>query len=262
MQNRYVGDVGDFGKYGLLRSLGAGLSLGVVWYLTPDEGHNADGKHVSYLEPTAANLARYRGCDPELYDALAGIMRDEARSVGSVRERGVLPEGTTFYDEVLTYDGMPGIGPRALAARLDRRRRWVDQALHATESCEFVFLDPDNGLEAGTRRHERLGPKYAYVDELQPYVRRGKSLVVYHHLDRSAPALEQVEALLARLGDRLEGSRPLHALLYRRGTLRAFLVVPAPAHEVVLASRIDLFINSPWSRHFNYLSAPGDTVAV
>src|SRR5829696_4979011 len=56
MQDRYVGDVGDFGKYGLLRTLGAGLSLGVVWYLVPNESHNADGKHTSYLIPSRTNL--------------------------------------------------------------------------------------------------------------------------------------------------------------------------------------------------------------
>ena len=39
MQDRYVGDIGDFGKYGLLRALcGRDLYLGVVWYLIPDEG--------------------------------------------------------------------------------------------------------------------------------------------------------------------------------------------------------------------------------
>lgn len=46
MQNRYVGDIGDFGKLGLLRQLHkTGLSIGVNWYLTPDETHNGDGWH-------------------------------------------------------------------------------------------------------------------------------------------------------------------------------------------------------------------------
>ena len=37
MQNRYTGDIGDFGKLGLLRQLGrTGLSIGVNWYLTLD----------------------------------------------------------------------------------------------------------------------------------------------------------------------------------------------------------------------------------
>ena len=67
MQNRYVGDIGDFGKYGLLRSL-CGVSeilnshhsprLGVVWYLYPDESHDSDGKYTGYLACNSKNHAR------------------------------------------------------------------------------------------------------------------------------------------------------------------------------------------------------------
>jgi hypothetical protein len=57
MQNRYVGDVGDFAKYALLRSISNGtpraLRLAVIWYLYPDEIHNSDGRHVSYLDSRA-----------------------------------------------------------------------------------------------------------------------------------------------------------------------------------------------------------------
>ena len=46
MQNRYAGDIGDYGKLGLLRSLSrTGLRIGVNWYLTPDEDRNGDGRH-------------------------------------------------------------------------------------------------------------------------------------------------------------------------------------------------------------------------
>ena len=56
MQDRYTGDVGDFGKYGLLRCLrgpdAAPLRLGVVWYRTDSDIVDADpvndGKHVAY----------------------------------------------------------------------------------------------------------------------------------------------------------------------------------------------------------------------
>lgn len=59
MQNRYTGDIGDFGKMGLLRSLQeTGLSIGVNWYLVPNESHNEDGRYVQYLEDPA-----FRGCD-------------------------------------------------------------------------------------------------------------------------------------------------------------------------------------------------------
>ena len=49
MQNRYVGDVGDFAKYGLLRAIQGRKQLGVAWYLRPNEGPGGEGGHVEYL---------------------------------------------------------------------------------------------------------------------------------------------------------------------------------------------------------------------
>ena len=38
MKNQYAGDVGDYTKLGVLRGLEqAGFSIGLNWYLTPDE---------------------------------------------------------------------------------------------------------------------------------------------------------------------------------------------------------------------------------
>lgn len=38
MKNQYFGDVGDFGKYGLLTALASNeIKLGVNWYLTQDD---------------------------------------------------------------------------------------------------------------------------------------------------------------------------------------------------------------------------------
>ena len=64
MQNRYVGDIGDYFKYGMLRRLAKGRRLGVMWYLFPNEDHNNDGGHLSYLDDPDT----WRHYDPELYD--------------------------------------------------------------------------------------------------------------------------------------------------------------------------------------------------
>ena len=103
MQNRYVGDVGDFGKYGLLRALceGSGdglpgLSLGIVWYLVPDEQKKNDGNYIRYLQPGYKKKRMYRDCDPPLYDALAEIVCSGRRNVTAIRESGILPPGTVF----------------------------------------------------------------------------------------------------------------------------------------------------------------------
>ena len=51
MKNQYAGDVGDYTKLGILRWLEkVGLSIGLNWYLTPDESELSkaftDGKHT------------------------------------------------------------------------------------------------------------------------------------------------------------------------------------------------------------------------
>ena len=59
MRDRYVGDIGDFAKYGLLRAIGKGKRLGVAWYLCvgneaprvdSEEVSTGDGRHTAYLK--------------------------------------------------------------------------------------------------------------------------------------------------------------------------------------------------------------------
>ncbi len=50
MKNRYVGDIGDFGKYALLRVFAeTGGKVCINWYLTTDDVSN-DGKSTDYLQ--------------------------------------------------------------------------------------------------------------------------------------------------------------------------------------------------------------------
>ena len=86
MKNRYAGDVGDFGKYGLLRHLAGmtseddldSLKLGMVWYLRPDDCGN-DGRHTGYLKQTDKNREEYRACDSDLWDELRRLVCVERR---------------------------------------------------------------------------------------------------------------------------------------------------------------------------------------
>ncbi len=128
MENQYVGDVGDFGKYALLRALclpskvsgGYNLSLGVVWYLVPDEP-GSDGRHTRYLKDSPKNLGLYRSCDPGLYDSLRDIVCGHRRNVSAIRQEGILPSGTVFYEEPLTFQAISGIGPNQRDRRSSRR---------------------------------------------------------------------------------------------------------------------------------------------
>ena len=260
MQDRYVGDLGDFGKYGLLTALCSWpetvsdphLSLGVVWYLVPDEGHNQDGKYVQYLVPSARNQEQFRSCDPFLYDVLGGIVGSGRRRVDSVRERDVLPAGTRYYDSPLTFNGLSGSAAEVRRQRAELRSGWLEGALESTARCELVFMDPDNGIEVKVGAYQKRGPKYVFFNELIPFSNRGQSLVVYHHMSRRGSSIQQVKERLAQIEDRL--GRGAFALLYHRGSARAFFVIPVEEHEEDLRSKAKKFLEGPWSRHFELVT--------
>jgi hypothetical protein len=107
MQDRYAGDVGDFLKLGLLRHLaapledgGAGLRIGLNWYLAPDEFHNADGKHIAYLKPSNRYHASLAACDQPLIECLARVVETK-RSVEALDASGALPPGSLAYSQRL-----------------------------------------------------------------------------------------------------------------------------------------------------------------
>jgi hypothetical protein len=142
VQDRYAGDVGDFQKLGLLRALtqpdgSPTLRLGVCWYRTADEIHNADGKHIGYLQAATPKDRRLRECDPDLSDRLKTMLATGPRSVAALQAAGVLPANTLYFGTPLR-SGMTVI----------EREAWHKNALNALAPAELVFLDPDNGLRA------------------------------------------------------------------------------------------------------------------
>lgn len=191
MQNRYTADIGDFGKYGMLRCLCKGdIKLGVNWYLVPDESHNNDGKFISYLDDSkASNVKKFRLCDPELYKQMQSIIADDKRSVQEIQYRGVLPYNTVYFDEVLSFEGISDL--------LERKafyNEWHRKALDKLKDCDIVFFDPDNGLEVSScSRTNSNGIKYVFYNEIKEYFKRGQSIIVYNHRDRKP---EQVNNLV------------------------------------------------------------------
>ena len=251
MQDRYVGDVGDFGKYGLLRALSgpfkseAVLSLGMVWYLVPDQGNGGDGSKIGYLSLPPNRAAFFRECDPALYDALRDLVLLGTRSTQKVRDASILPDGTRFFAEPLTFASVHRNGK----ARQSLRAAWLEGACQATQGCDLVFLDPDNGVGASVLPHSKGGVKYAYLDEVHRYLDRSQSVVVYHHIGRRGTVREQVSRQLRRLaGSNAHCGK--FAMLYHRGTARAFLVVESTRHHGLLLERARRMISGPWSRHF------------
>ncbi len=239
MQHRYVGDAGDFAKYSLLKALADGdppLALGVMWYLYPDEGHNGDGRHISYL---SQEFMRQR--ETEVHDQLRSLVETGSRSVLAVECAGILPSRTEFYSVPVAISGKP-------RDRLVYRGEWFSSGLRKLKSADILFFDPDNGIETGSLKHSdyRAG-KYALWNEIEAAWVAGKTLVIYNHLNRTAPAPIQTERLTAEFSRRLPGKPFIVPLLFRRGSCRHLWVVAQPSHVGILAARIQLFMKRGWA---------------
>ena len=239
MQDKYVGDIGDFGKYALLKSLArSDLKLGIVWYLTSTKGRSGDGGFTQYLSSPNEAIGLGR-CDLELFNRLGRIVRNKDRRVVRVREDHILPAKPTFYEVGLDYNGIP------LSQRGQRREDWFANALKQVEEAALVFLDPDNGLSLNEQmRYRGAGPKYTFLNEVRPFLGRGQSLIIYCHQDRRKGGLvEQVRQGL----DLFRAVSPTHeawALTFHRRSVRIFFVVPtSKAMARLLAQRSRAFIN-------------------
>jgi hypothetical protein len=244
MQNRYVGDVGDFAKYGLLRRLTreTALRLGVVWYLVDDENHNTDGRHISYLrDPSFIRL------DPLLHSTLERLVSTNRRSIRAIEKAAILPPCTAFFSAPVSSQSAKLV-PRQERAR--RRVVWLRRALAATASSEIVFFDPDNGLEtASVQRHAPKSGKYVFWDELLPFWKRGQSLVIYHHLNRTATVARQADVLKERFAIRFPDAELAIFFLWRRGSCRHFWLVGQKAHAEELKRATDA-VQSDWREYF------------
>jgi hypothetical protein len=250
VQDRYAGDLGDYLKFGLLRWLAPPESsgsprLGVVWYRTPDEAHNSDGKHVAYLDPSHRSSAHLRQLDPDLYQRLAAVASGQ-RSTAALAHAGVLDARTCFFDDLLDFADLPAA---ARVARQQRRRSWAQRALAATSGCDLIFADPDNGIRPISHRvpaHRAKAAKHAYLDELAAFAARGQSLIVYHHADRTAAVEQQARRRLADLAQGVP-VQPIAAVRASRGTVRLFLVGAATAsHAGYLTDRLVGLEYGPW----------------
>lgn len=207
MKNQYVGDVGDFGKYSLLRILAEkGIKVGVNWYLTEDDGSN-DGKFTDYLEK--GKLRRY--C-PIVFDALADIAYKSDKSVKDIELSGIIP-GAVFYSELLRPVGIPD-------ERRKERRQWFQESMSKMSDADLIFMDPDNGLLESNDATKRDAEKYVLPDEVEQYYNAGHDVVYYCHKGRRT--WKQWEAYKSFMLDRIKDSKPI-VLTYHKGSQRSYV---------------------------------------
>lgn len=237
MQNRYTGDIGDFGKLGLLRVLQAsGLSIGVNWYLVPDETHNDDGRHVQYLED-----ASLRSFDEDLWLELKRIVSSGKREVSALQKAQLLD--AVFFSDLLSFSG------KTEAERVSFRETWHRNSIAALSDVDIVFVDPDNGLLVPSAARTRKENKYVKPDELVGYYRQGSSVVYYQHKARVPDSVYTNKHKLLLQSSDFEGASGI-GLKFTKTSLRYFFFLVQPVHRVVITDAVVQMLASSWGDYF------------
>lgn len=242
MQDRYAGDVGDFGKLGMLRSLeNSGLAVGVNWYLVGDESHNNDGKHVGYLDDK-----KFRGCDDDLLKELNSMLEQESRSVSGIEKLNLLKSCTYYHEKIAEPQ----------STEENTRKEWHQKGLDALKECDLVFLDPDNGMiPKSVSRGSDKSIKYVLPEEILDYYEAGHSVAFYSHRTR-----EQLDAYLARFGNLFDEAEnegaTVKGITFKRGTVRDYFFLLHEEHIQKVENGLARLLCGEWNQHFESLEIP------
>ena len=241
MQDRYTGDLGDFSKLGILRALqAAGMSIGVNWYLTPDENHNSDGRHVKYLKQEG-----FKACDETLWLELKNIVENDHRKACYLENKNILK--ACFYSERLDFRG------KTKAERESFRKKWHNKAIIDLEGNDIVCVDPDNGLIVPSAVGKPKENKYVLCNELADYYARHSSIIYYQHKARKQDDfyIRQHEKLIHN--PEFSGSKGL-ALKFITTSQRYYFFIIQPQHQKIVEKTISEMLTGQWKDHFRILS--------
>lgn len=237
MQNRYAGDIGDFGKLGLLRRFSkSGLRIGINWYLTPDEKRTGDGRHISYLKNSS-----FQECDAKLWEGLRKIVFSGQRNIAALENSGLLT-AQYFSDELNFLNKCP-------AERKAEREVWIRRSLDELHGCDLLFVDPDNGLIVPSADKTSKSNKYVLPSELAEYYKQGASVVYYQHKARRPDAF-YVRQHLSLVGNDDFPSVGSLGVKFVTTSLRYYFCLMQPFHENVIQEAVQKMLASAWGKHF------------
>jgi len=228
MQNRYVSDIGDYLKLGILRASSPGYRLGIAWWLYPDESHNRDGRHIGYLH----RPDQWRHYDSKIFRRLCHVVTSNRRNVQALEAAGVLPSA------IHASDLFP-LGART-SGRSEERDRWFSRVRSRLAEADLVFVDPDNGIEpAGYSPGSAKAGKSVLLTELHELARPGRCLIVYHHQSRRKGG-HQCEIIYCAERLRASGFATVDALRAKPYSCRVYFLLNAPPDIRRLVKQIAL----------------------
>ena len=243
MKNQYVGDIGDYGKYGLLRFLASyGIKIGVNWFLTENDG-SIDGKFTTYLKNPADRVY-----DPELFDALQNIADHPDKTVKMIKQAGIIPDAE-FFGEMLKSSSLKA------DAREWNRRLWFNNSTLMLGNAELIFADPDNGISYRKKAKTKDSEKFILPEDVAEYYNSGRNVVYYCHKGRRKQ--EAWEQAKAEIRNHIRDAQIL-AVTFHRGTQRSYIFVLHPDCYMKYEKIITAFLDSEWGSMFTWEHVAGN----
>lgn len=237
MKNQYIGDIGDYGKHGLLRFLAnRGIKIGINWYLTECDG-SSDGRFTGYL-----NHSEERIYDSELFDVLQRIAILQDKNIKMIEQSGIIPKAD-FYSDFLNSRVLK---PNARALN---RELWFNNSTLILGDADIIFADPDNGISYRKSARTKDSDKYILPEEVSCYYNGGKNVFFYCHKGRRKPAAwNQVKI---QIKEYIRDAQIL-AVTYHRGAQRSYIFVLHPDCYLKYEQILTDFLASDWGRMFSW----------
>ena len=246
MQNRYAGDIGDFGKFILLKKVFANSvdRIGVIWYLFPDESHNGDGQHIQYV-----TNPEYSKCDNHLINGLSKVIKGN-RAVSALETSSLLSNNTVYYSKPLDFHITYNKQSKAhKEKRIQLRLQWLNEAIDSVKKCNVVFLDPDNGLEikSVSKLSQIKSGKFALYYEVERFFNNKNTCVIYHHLNRNSTHQEQMKYRANELKNAVQHDSVVFGIRFYPYSPRAYFILTTQIEAPKIRQKIRDFLSSPCS---------------
>ena len=203
-----------------------GVTVGINWYLTQDDGTNA-GKFTSYLKDASMR----RRC-PVVFDALKQIAYRPNKSVKDIQQSGIIGDSVVFYDDYLAKEGTP-------PEREYKRNSWFNKSMEVLSEAELIFMDPDNGLLESNDASQLGAEKYVLPDEVEMYFNAGHNVIYYCHKGRRK--YDVWEDYKSVMFDRIPAAKPT-VLTYHKGTQRSYVFLIHEESFIKYREIIDQFM--------------------
>lgn len=240
MQDRYAGDIGDYGKIALLKELhNQGLSIGVNWYRTEPLAFEIN-RNGGYKQNDGAYgiSSELKECDPALAETLTKIATDDHnRSVFSLESANLIPDAVYYHDTV----------------PVESREDWHAKALSffRKNNADLVFLDPDNGLLVpSAKKGSPRSVKYAFYEEVADYLCQRHSVLIYNHRSRKSELQYfcEIESQLREIIPERMHNTEIFEITFPRYSVRDYFAIPAsPEHTNRIRNAFSTMLSGKWT---------------